>query len=68
MSTVLLAAGDWLKMAALSSFDMFDRSFKLILSGDRSVGKNSIIMRFVYDTCFQAAKDNTMALDGGFYS
>ena len=36
---------------------------KLILLGNGSVGKKSIIMRFVYDGF---TDDNTMPLNGGF--
>ena len=59
--TVLLIAGDWLEMAALRSYE---RNLSIILSGGYSVGKKSIIMRFVYDLFF--TEDNTMALNGGF--
>ena len=58
----MLAVGDWLKMASLiGSFGR--RSFKVILSGDGSVGKKSIIERFVYDT-----HDYADALKNGGFS
>ena len=58
MRTVLLATSDWLKMA------FTNKSLKLILLGNGSVGKKSIIVRFVYDVFL--TNDNNMALNGGF--
>ena len=54
-----LLAGDWFKMA------LNNKSLKLILLGNYSVGKNSILMRFVYD---EFTNDNTMALNAGGFS